>query len=89
MNTRKKVEGEWMHADYETRNDAQFPRGAFIWGDISTENPGYIALKAKFFFKNKKTGKIITKTAKYPNLHVKLVKGYTPIKAKVVYGTLR
>ena len=89
MNTRKKVEGEWMHADYETRNDAQFPRGAFIWGDIGTENPGYIALKAKFFFKNKKTGKIITKTAKYPNLHVKLVKGYTPIKAKVVYGTLR
>nr|WP_295000710.1 hypothetical protein [uncultured Methanobrevibacter sp.] len=89
MNSKKKVEGEWMFAEYETRNGAQFPRGAFIWGDISDESPGYIALKAKFFFKNKKTGKIITKTAKYPNLHVKLVKGYTPIKTEVVYGTLR
>ncbi|MBR3140912.1 MAG: hypothetical protein IKF11_08630, partial [Methanobrevibacter sp.] len=45
-------------------------------------------VKAKFYFKNKKTGKIITKTSKkvkYSTIKVKPIKGYTPYKATVWY----
>ena len=45
-------------------------------------------VKAKFYFKNKKTGKIITKTSKkvkYSSIKVKPIKGYSPYKATVWY----
>ena len=53
------------------------------------ENPKHTRLvKAKFYFKNKKTGKVITKTStevKYNEIVVKPVKGYSPYKATVWY----
>ena len=53
------------------------------------ENPKHTRLvKAKFYFKNKKTGKVITKTSKkvkYNEIVVKPVKGYSPYKAVVWY----
>ena len=89
MNTQKKVNGEYMYTFSETSKNAQYPKGVYVTGDIGDENPGFTILKAKFFFKNKKTGKIISKTTTSETMSVKLIKGYTPIKTKVWYGTLK
>lgn len=89
MNKPKKVNGEYMRAFYETHKNRQEPQGVHVRGDIGSDNPGFVLLKTKFFFKNKKTGKIISKTAKYPFMSVKLIKGYKPVEVKVWYGTLR
>lgn len=86
MGTSKKIKGTWMSTFYETKKNKQYPRGVYVEGDIGNDHPDYVILKAKFFFKNK-NGKIITKTTTGPG--VKLIKGYTPIKTKVWYGTLR
>ena len=44
-------------------------------------------INAKFFFKNKKTGKVITKTSKNGGYAIKvnLVNGYLPYKVTVWY----
>ena len=52
-------------------------------------NPHFTKLvKATFYFKNKKTGKIIKKTVKSKgssHIRTKLINGYTPYKAYVYY----
>lgn len=45
-------------------------------------------LKAKYYFKSKSTGKVITKTSKkvkYDGIVIKPIKGYVPYKATVWY----
>lgn len=53
------------------------------------ENPKHTRLvKVKFYFKNKKTGKVIIKTStkvKYNEIVVKPIKGYSLYKATVWY----
>lgn len=97
MNKSKKVKGGSLEAFYSTR-DAQESKGVHVQSYSSEGHDGdphLFITKAKFFFKNKKTGKIITKTSKtkisklygwdYP--YSKLINGYTPIKAKIWYVT--
>lgn len=91
------------------KKDEQFLKGVYtdVWYS-GGKNPSkaspdakYTQLyKTKFFFKNKKTGKIVTITSKgnlidrdgefYRDLpHVDLMKDYTPIKAKIAYLTYK
>ncbi|MBQ7928647.1 MAG: hypothetical protein IJ287_07925 [Methanobrevibacter sp.] len=96
MNSRKKVKNDYIEAFYITKN-SQYKKGVYTQ-EYNAKNPQNspshtFITKAKFFFKNKKTGKVITKTVKskvnkiygwdYPSY--KLIKGYTPIKAQVWY----
>ncbi len=96
MNTRKKIRGDYLEAFYLNKNSV-YPKGAYV-DEYNAKNPQnkpskLFIMKAKFFFKNKKTGKIISKTVKtkadkvygwvYP--YHKLIKGYIPLKATVWY----
>ena len=96
MNTRKKVKNDYIEAFYFTKN-GQFPKGAYVT-EYNAKNPmngisHTLIMKAKFFFKNKKTGKIIAKTVKSKTSKIygwdypehKLIKGYTPLKATIWY----
>lgn len=87
-----------LYSFYEPK-DAQYDKGVYaeIW-DMKNPLGAYphsMITKAKFFFKNKKTGKIISKTAKltkdkfygWKAIKVNPIKGYTPIKTKVWYLT--
>ena len=85
------------------KNSSQKTNSAYtqVWyaGVKADINPHYtMILQSKLFFKNKKTGKIISKTIKgklfinngriYNDLpHYNLTKGYTPIMAKIWYLT--
>lgn len=97
MNKRKKVKNDYIETFYITKN-SQYPKGVYV-DSYNAKNPHdspthNLITKAKFVFKNKKTGKIITKTIKsktnkiygweYPE--TKLIKGYTPIKTTVWYA---
>ena len=81
----------------------KFKKGVYtkVWysGSKSDLDPRYtMILKTKLFFKNKKTGKVISKTTKgklftrngevfRSTPSFKLISGYTPFKAKVWYLT--
>ncbi len=97
-NEKKLKIGDTIHIFYEPKN-AQYPKG-FYAKSYPTKNPldgnpRTMVIKAKFFFKNKKTGKVISKTSKltpdkfhgWKYIHVKPIKGYAPVKAKVWYLT--
>lgn len=97
MNTRKKIKKDYIEVFYLTKN-SQYPKGIYV-DDYNGKDPQnvpshFFIMKTKFFFKNKKTGKIISKTVKtkddkiygwvYP--YHKPIKGYTPIKATIWYS---
>ena len=87
--------GDAIAGYVEYSGNMQFNKGTGVttWyvgsgynGDIEPHHTKLV--KVKFFFKNKK-GKIKTKTVKGNGAHIstKLIKGYTPYKAKVWYQT--
>ena len=96
--TKKLNKRDVLWTFYEPR-DAQFKKGVYAKTyDVKNPLDGHshsMIYKAKFYFKNKKTGKIISKTAKlksdkfygWKDIKVKPIKGYKPIEIKVWYLT--
>ena len=96
--TKKLNKRDILWTFYEPR-DAQFKKGVYAKTyDVKNPLDGHshsMIYKAKFYFKNKKTGKIISKTAKlkadkfygWKDIKVKPIKGYKPIETKVWYLT--
>ena len=96
--TKKLNKRDVLWTFYEPR-DAQFKKGVYAKTyDVKNPLDGHshsMIYKAKFYFKNKKTGKIISKTAKlksdkfygWKDIKVKPIKGYKPIETKVWYLT--
>ncbi len=96
--TKKLNKRDVLWTFYEPR-DAQFKKGVYAKTyDVKNPLDGHshsMIYKAKFYFKNKKTGKIISKTAKlkadkfygWKDMKVKPIKGYKPIETKVWYLT--
>lgn len=87
--SKKLKNGDRIYTMYETKY-RQYSPGVYVEARLSgLEDPQHTKLiKAKFYFKNKQTGKIITKTSnkvKYDTIKVKPIKGYSPYKAKVWY----
>ena len=87
--TKKLKNGDKISTVYETKY-RQYNPGVYVQGFYSgLDMPKHTKLiKAKFYFKNKKTGKIITKTSKkvsYSTIKVNPIKGYSPYKATVWY----
>ena len=83
------------YVEYDGNGQFQKGTGVTAWyvgsglnGDIDPHHTKLI--KAKFFFKNKK-GKVKTKTVHGTGGHIstKLIKGYTPYKAKVTYMVIK
>lgn len=95
----KKLNKKDILYSFYVPKDSQYDKGVYaeIWDikDPLGAYPHSMITKTKFFFKNKKTGKIISKTAKltkdkfygWKAIKVKPIKGYTPIKTKVWYLT--
>jgi len=85
---KKLKNGDGLYTIYSTKYGQYYP-GAYVQGFSSgIELPKHTKIvKAKFFFKNKKTGKVITKTSKNGGyaINVNLVNGYIPYKATVWY----
>lgn len=98
--TKKMSKGDVFYSFYEPK-DAQNGKGVYarIYDakDPLGAYPNGMIIKAKFFFKNNKNGKTISKTAKltydgfydWDMIKVKPVKGYTPVKVTATYLTLR
>ncbi len=89
IKSKKLKNGDYIDTVYETEY-RQYDPGVYAQanGGGLTNAKHTKLLKAKFYFKNKKTGKIITKTSKkvkYSTIKVKPIKGYTPYKATVWY----
>ena len=96
--TKKLNKRDILWTFYEPK-DAQSKKGVYAKTydvkDPLDAAPHSMIYKAKFYFKNKKTGKIISKTAKlkadkfygWKDIKVKPIKGYKPIKTKVWYLT--
>ncbi len=85
--------GDYINTVYETKY-RQYDPGVYVQcSSGGLENPKHTKiLKAKFYFKNKKTGKVITKTSKkvrYNEISIKPVKGYSPFKAQVWYREIK
>lgn len=73
--------GDRLSTFYVKKYDGMFHKGFHVLGD--EDNKHIIDIyKVKFYFKNNKNGKIITKTS---NNYVKPIKGYSPVKAKIWY----
>ena len=85
---KKLKNGDGLYTIYSTKYGQYYP-GAYVQGFSSgIELPKHTKIiKAKFFFKNKKTGKVITKTSKNGGyaINVNLVNGYIPYKVTVWY----
>lgn len=74
------------------KRDGQNDRGVYcdIGGSESAHEGQYTSIaKIKFYFKNKKTGKVISKNVPRHYLGIGLIDGYTPIKADVWYLTAK
>lgn len=87
--TKKLKNGDRIHTVYAAEY-RQYEPGVYVQSTSGGyDSPKHTKLiKAKFFFKNKKTGKIITKTSKKVKnncIVIKPVKGYSPYKATVWY----
>lgn len=87
--TKKLKNGDYINTMYETKYRQYYP-GVYVelTGGGLTLAKHTKLIKAKFYFKNKQTGKIITKTSnkvKYDTIKIKPIKGYSPYKAKVWY----
>lgn len=100
VNRWKKVKGDLIDAVYIKKN-GQNRKGVYATSynakDPVNKAPHTLVMKAKFFFKNKKTGKVISKTVKTKDdskylskilPYHKLIKGYKPIKVKIWYVTV-
>ena len=99
IEARKKLnKKDILYSFYEPK-DMQYDKGVYAetW-DIKNPLGSYphsMITKTKFTFKNKKTGKLITKTAKlskdkfygWKPIKVNPIKGYIPVKVKVWYLT--
>ena len=89
--TKKLKNGDSISTEYESRQGRQNSPGVYIWAiSKGLEGAKHTKLiKAKIFFKNKYTGKVITKTLSKLVDHTtfiqKPVKGYSPYKATVWY----
>lgn len=81
--------GDDLYSIYVTK-DRQYNRGVYV--QLGYDYQHTKLLKAKFYFKNKVTGKVITKTSskfKYNAIKVNMVNGYSPYKAKVWYRDVK
>ena len=93
IKSKKLKNGDHIDTVYETKYRQYYP-GVYVeatGGGLSYPKHTKL-LKAKYFFKNKKTGKIITKTSKkvkYYSIVIKPIKGYVPYKAKVWYRDVK
>lgn len=91
---KKLKNGDKLDTLYDTGEDSSYT-GVSLMASYGNNPAGAHhtkLMKAKFFFKNKKTGKIITKTSKKVKdniIKVKPVKGYTPFKVNVWYKDKR
>lgn len=97
MNTRKKIKNGYIDV-FSINKNSQYPKGVYVDAyhakDPQNKPSKLFITKAKYFFKNKKTGKIISKTIKtkvdsiygwdFPQY--KLIKGYKAVKATVWYA---
>lgn len=84
MNKQIKLKnGDTLSTFYLKKSDGMFKKGVNVAGDDADNKYVMCIYKAKFFFKNNKNGKIISKISY--NGNVNLIKGYTPIKTKVWY----
>lgn len=100
INKRKKVKKDYIDSYYLKRN-GENRKGVYATSynakDPLNGNSHILILKAKFFFKNQKTGKIKAKIVKTKDSsyyltkilpYTKLIKGYKPIKTKIWYVTI-
>ena len=103
INKHKKLKSKDAITVFLQKKNGQYKKGIYtdVWyaGDDADINPHHtMILKSKLYFKNKKTGKIISKTTKgklflyngeiyRTQPEYKLVPGYKPIKAKIWYLT--
>ena len=78
----------WAHV---VKRDGQDPRGVYVDnrrvfnGNLGGSQSHHV-IKAKYYFKNTKTGKIKTKISTSLNMmRCDLIDGYTPIKVKIWY----
>lgn len=86
---KKLKNGDRLYTVYSDRY-AQYTPGVYVEARLSgLENPQHTKLvKAKFFFKNKNTGRVITKSSskvRWDTIKVSPVSGYSPYKVKVWY----
>ena len=90
---KKLKNGDYLLTNYLTSEGADNGMYLFLTGPKAegyTKHTKFI--KAKFYFKNKYTGKIITKTStniKRDLVKLKIIKGYTPYKATVSYRDVK
>lgn len=85
--------GDSLSTVYETQNK-QYSAGVHLESFYKGASPAKHTklVKAKFYFKNKKTGETITKTSKEVNagaISIPPVDGYTPFKVKVWYEDVK
>ena len=103
INKHKKLKSKDAITVFLQKKNGQYKKGIYtdVWyacedADINPHHT--MILKAKLFFKNKKTGKIISKTTKgklftyngeiyRTQPEYKLITGYKPIKARIWYLT--
>ena len=81
--------GDDLYSVYSTR-DMQYKKGVYV--QMGYDYAHTKLVKAKFYFKNKLTGKVITKTssnAKYSAIKVNMVNGYSPYRATVWYRDVK
>lgn len=94
MGKNKKLRNGDLLRTFAQKKNKQYNKGVYAITNIDAKYTQII--KAKFFFKNKKTGKIITVTSKGDLFDidgelyrgtpkVDLMKDYTPIKTKIYY----
>ena len=86
---KKLKNGDRLYTVYSTKY-GQYNPGVYVEARLSgLENPQHTKLvKAKFYFKNKSTGKVITKSSskvRWDTIKVSPVGGYSPYKVKVWY----
>ena len=87
--TKKLKNGDYIDTMYETEY-RQYNPGVYVelTGGGLTPAKHTKLIKAKFYFKNKITGKIITRTSnkvKYDTIKVSPINGYSPFRATVWY----
>lgn len=89
IGSKKLKNGDYIDTVYETEYRQYYP-GVYVQanGGGLTDAKHTKLLKAKYYFKSKSTGKVITKTSKkvkYDGIVIKPIKGYVPYKATVWY----
>ena len=87
--SKKLKNGDRIYTVYSSKYK-QYNPGVYIEARLSgLENPKHTKLiKAKIFFKNKRTGQVITKVSskvRHHTIKVNMIRGYTPYKATVWY----